>query len=340
MAWVMLGMALLLTLDQWHYWATQEDFSFGFLVPLFVAYVVLERWAEWKKLLLGAPAVPGAMPVAAGDGLSRALEIFAMVVVLGSLLIFSFGGFLRAVTGPDSDAALYLAAGFAGFVLAMAFLAARVDAAGRALPLRARGRVVALLVFPALVWLISAPMLLVFGGSIEVVLLKYIVGSVTWIFDFLGYSIFREGNVLVLPSGRVGVEEACSGIRSLTACLFAGSFLAAVFLDRFWKKALLLGMSAVLALATNLVRSLFLTSWAYVHGADALGADFWGHPEKLGDAAHGWTDNPAFRFISVHDFAGYAVLILTLIGLLLLLPLLNFQFRWPDDDAPAPNPPG
>ena len=57
--------------------------------------------------------------------------------------------------------------------------------------------------------------------------------------DLLGFEIERNGSVLVLPTGDVGVEEACSGIRSLTACIFAGSFFAAVFLESIQKKLLL-----------------------------------------------------------------------------------------------------
>jgi exosortase/archaeosortase family protein len=96
----------------------------------------------------------------------------------------------------------------------------------------------------------------------------------------------------------VGVAEACSGIRSLTGCLFAGSFLAAVFLDRFWKKAALVGAALVLAFLTNLARSLFLTAWAYRRGPAAI-------------------EGP------VHDIAGYAVLGLTTLGLLGLIQLFN-----------------
>ena len=96
----------------------------------------------------------------------------------------------------------------------------------------------------------------------------------------------------------VGVADAFSGIRSLTGCPFAGSFLAAVFLDRFWKKILLVGVAMGLAFVTNLLRSLFLTAWAYAYGSDAIG----GH---------------------LHDITGYAVLGLTSAGLLCLLPLFN-----------------
>jgi len=111
--------------------------------------------------------------------------------------------------------------------------------------------------------------------------------------------------VLVLPSGLVGVEDACSGIRSLTGCLFAGSCLAAVFVERLWRKVLLVAVAMLLAMLTNLARSLFLTAWAYHYGPDAIAG-------------------------TVHDVAGYAVLGLTVAGLLGVLPLLNL--RWSTDD--------
>jgi hypothetical protein len=102
----------------------------------------------------------------------------------------------------------------------------------------------------------------------------------------------------------------------------------------------------------NIVRSLFLTGWAYAHGADAIDADFWGHPEFMSDAqgnpllnaAKLPVRNPDFHLFSVHDFAGYLVLGLTLAGLLLLLPILNYKIKLPDDPADStpteePNPP-
>jgi exosortase/archaeosortase family protein len=114
--------------------------------------------------------------------------------------------------------------------------------------------------------------------------------------------------------------------------------LSAIFFNRWWKKILLLGLSAVLAFVMNIFRSLFLTGWAYKYGSDALDADFWGHQELLKDPAGGKAiPNPAFHLITVHDFAGYAVLGLTLAGLLLLIPILNFKLEL-DDEPPAPSP--
>jgi exosortase/archaeosortase family protein len=332
---VALGLAVIVTLDQSHYWATREDFSFGFLVPLFVAYVLNDRWPQLRAIWLGTDA-PAGRPERT---LTAIVTAVALLTVAGSLLLCLYGGFLRAVTGPDDDSALFLAVGLGGFVLGMGFLVSRFDAAGRPVALARRGRVVALLVFPALVWLVSAPILLIFETRIKGILLTYVVGIVSGLLDFLGFTVYQQGNLLILPKGTVGVEDACSGIRSLTACLFSGSFLAAVFLDKFWKKFLLLAMSAMLAFVMNVGRSLFLTSWAYANGADALNADFWGHRELVQNAAGQYVTNPAFRFITVHDFAGYSVLGFTLVGLLLLIPLLNYRFEFHDPRAGKANRP-
>jgi exosortase/archaeosortase family protein len=116
--------------------------------------------------------------------------------------------------------------------------------------------------------------------------------------------------VLKLPTGDVGVADACSGIRSFTACLFAGSFLAAVFLDKLWKKIGLVVSAIGFAFLTNLARSLFLTAWAYNFNPKAIEG-------------------------TVHDVAGYAVLGLTVVGLLCLLPLFNLTFVSGGDDLPA-----
>ena len=138
-------------------------------------------------------------------------------------------------------------------------------------------------------------------------LLMKVTSVVFFTFDLLGLQIEQQGNVLVLPTGSVGVAEACSGIRSLTACLFAGSFLASVFLDKLWKKITLVAMAMMFAVLTNLLRSLFLTSWAYNYGPEAIEGN-------------------------VHDIAGYAVLGLTVAGLLCLLPLFNLSFTFSDNE--------
>jgi len=281
--------------DQHRWWLLKEDYLFGWLVPLFVVYVFWERRATVMALIAGA--------VEAGESRNweRLLNFFAGVVLAIGLVVFFIGAFHRAGAGSTQPGSLALAIGLCGVVVGLVYFGAPAGLRshrGAGVFGSVRARVAALALFPACVWLISAPLVSAFENTLSLFLLRKVVAVVFFVFGMLGCPLVQEGNVLVLPAGNVGVADACSGIRSLTACLFAGSFLAAVFLDKLWKKILLIGAALLLAFATNLLRSLFLTSWAYMHGSEAIEG-------------------------KIHDLTGFAVLGLTCIGLLLLLPLFN-----------------
>lgn len=249
----------------------------------------------------------------APQGLTEILEWCAYAVFLGGLSLFAIGALLRSVTGPQNPASLAIAAGFSGLMLSVVFIMSKERPDGEPMSLRGRLMLTALFLFPALIWLISAPLVSVAEKQVLVFLQEKVTIVVFGAFDLMGYEIEREGSVLILPEGQVGVEDACSGIRSLMACLFAGSFLAAVFLDRFWKKILLVFAAMIFAVLTNMIRSLFLTLWAYNYGSQAID-EHWVLP-LIGDIG------------SVHDVTGFAILGFTCVGLIILLPIFNFSFK-------------
>ncbi|MFI5357354.1 MAG: exosortase/archaeosortase family protein [Opitutales bacterium] len=301
------GFLLFVTWDQSHWWRQKEDYTFGWLVPFFVAYVISDRWPAILAAL-AACAAPRS-PRAAGAA-RWVLGALTGGLLAGGALLFLLGAFYRAGAGSSYPGTLAITLGAAsllfGLLLANAPASATPAAAG--LGRDARLPLVALFVFPIMIWFVSAPMVSVVETQLSLFLLHKVVTVVSFVFDLLGMPVEQQGNVLVLPTGRVGVEEACSGIRSLTACLFAGSFLAAVFLDRSWKKVTLVVVSMLMAFGTNLLRSLFLTAYAYNHGPAAIEG-------------------------TVHDAAGYAVLGLTVVGLLGLLPL--FRLKLAIDSEPS-----
>lgn len=309
--------------DQSHWWSTKEDYGFGWLVPAFVAYVIHERWAAISAAA-AACAAPGSPR--AGGAWGGLLGFAAGAAMLGGSLLFLLGAFYRAGAGPSFPGTLAITLGTAGVLLPLLFLNTPDCPAPTkvARPTEdARVRLIALFTFPVLVWLVSAPMVSVMEQNLNLFLLRKVTSVVFFVFDILGMPIEQRGNVLVLPPladgkpNEVGVAEACSGIRSLTACLFAGSFLASVFLNKLWKKIALVAASMCFAVLTNLARGIFLTSWAYHNGAEAI---------------EGF----------VHDAAGYAILGLTVAGLLCLLPLfsLNISFAGDDEDEDATAPSG
>jgi Transmembrane exosortase (Exosortase_EpsH). len=289
--------------DQSHWWSTKEDYSFGWLVPAFVVFVVYDRWSRIVAAVMECRSAESARAEGAAKWVLR-LGVGGMMT--GGVLLFLLGAFYRAGAGASHPGTLAITMGASAIVLSLIFLNAPERGEGKraegAKGILADGRVklTGLFLFPALVWLVSAPMVSVIENQLNLFLLRKVVTVVSFVFDFLGLPIEQQGNVLVLPSGKVGVEDACSGIRSLTACLFAGSFLGAVFLDRLWKKIALVAAAMGFAFLTNLVRGLFLTGWAYQNG-----------PESISGV--------------VHDVAGYAVLGLTVAGLLCLLPLFNLK---------------
>ncbi len=84
----------------------------------------------------------------------------------------------------------------------------------------------------------------------------------------LGLSARAMGNLILLGNGTVvGVEEACSGIRSLVGNLFAAGVLGEYFRLRGHARGLLFVLSVIFSLVFNLLRSLLLILTAATSGA-------------------------------------------------------------------------
>lgn len=283
--------------DQSHWWALKEDYVFGWLVPLFVGYVVHDRWprieAQWRRAP-GARRESAAWPAWA----AMAACTLAGLGLGGGALLFLLGALHRAATGSSFNGTLAITLGVSATVLCSVYFLAPTTGVTARERHADRWAMASLFVFPALVWLVSAPMLAIVENNLNVFLMGRVTAVVFFVFDQLGLVIEQRGNVLVLPTGNVGVAEACSGIRSLTGCLFSGTFLAAVFLDTAPRKILLVGASLLFAFGANIVRSVFLTTWAYRHGAASIEG-------------------------TIHDVSGYTVLGITVVGLLCCLPLLD-----------------
>lgn len=306
--------------DQSHWWSTKEDYGFGWLVPAFVGFVIHDRW---MKITAAAAACAKPGGGRAGGFGAFLLHAFVYGAMLAGAGLFLIGAFYRAGAGASLPGTLAITLGSASLVLPLLFLNTPEPVAGDGTAGTRVGiwedervKLVSLFFFPALVWLVSAPMVSVVEQNLSLFLLRKVTSVVFFCFDLLGMPIEQQGNILVLPPmadgkpNQVGVAEACSGIRSLTACLFAGSFLASVFLNKIWKKIALVAMAMLFAVFTNLLRGIFLTAWAYNFGHEAI---------------EGF----------VHDAAGYAVLGLTVIGLLCLLPLFNLKITFSDDAEAA-----
>jgi exosortase/archaeosortase family protein len=320
---LLIGMAAFATWDQWAIWSTKDDYTFGYLVPFFSAYVLWDRWEELRALLTGERA-----DVAAPT--SNGVLIFAQVLAFASLASFGFGAAARAIFGTGIGPTLAISFGLTGATLAFAFVSVRgpQDAVATS---TTRWRAVGLLLFPAGVWLISGPFLYLVDNQIKGELLTNVTEFVSGVLRANGHAIRVNGNTIVFPNGdAVGVAEACSGIRSLSACVFAGAFLGAVFIEggfpgALFRRIAMIGLAAFTAILLNIGRNTYLTFHALNHGSKSLDRD-------LAGIEHG---QPGFSSLgSVHDLAGNVAMIAALILLVALIPLLNRIGRRRD---PLPN---
>ncbi len=74
------------------------------------------------------------------------------------------------------------------------------------------------------------------------------------VLEIIGIPVLREGNVLELPSQKLSVVEACSGIRSLLSLTFLSLVYAFFFDEKVWMRWALLLATVPIAIAANAFR--------------------------------------------------------------------------------------
>ena len=93
---------------------------------------------------------------------------------------------------------------------------------------------------------------------------------------WLGVEAVVQGNLIKLSASTMGIDEACSGVRSLQGALMATLFIGEIFELSRRRRVVLLLAGAVWALVTNLGRMLFLSLAAEWSGIEAH--DRWHDP--------------------------------------------------------------
>lgn len=133
----------------------------------------------------------------------------------------------------------------------------------------------------AAIWSLCAPLPPGSYARLTLQLQFWVTDVVLGSLHLLGIPAATDGNIIRLAHASVGVEEACSGVRSLLSCVVAAVFFSAALVRRPGRRVLLIALAPPLAFGMNIVRSLGLTLLAN-SGTDISGA---------------W-----------HDYTGFAVL--------------------------------
>jgi exosortase len=170
-------------------WYNIPDYSHGFLVPLFSAFLVWDK----RKVLAATPASPT----------WRGLYLIVPALFLVILGVYGADLFLSRFSF------VLLAAGLVWTFLGSAMLRE--------------------LRFPLLVLLLAIPFPAIIFNQITFPLQLLASSLASEILPHLGVPVLHEGNIIELPLMKLEVAEACSGIRSLmslfTLAVFYGYFL-------------------------------------------------------------------------------------------------------------------
>lgn len=239
-------------------WSLNPQYGYGWLVPFLAALLFYQRWT--RRPAPGAPSF---------SGLTIALILLAAALLLPARLV--------AVANPDWRLLDWLMA-----LAAVTISLGALQLAGGLPWLRH-------FAFPVLFFLVAVPWPVQLEQFVIQNLMRADSAITIQILNFIGTVALQHGNVIELSTGQVGIDDACTGVRSLQA-----TFMVALFLGAFYRLAplrrfLLVGAGLLFAFLCNIGRTFLLCEIAARDGIAAI---------------HRW-----------HDPAGYTILLICLFAL-------------------------
>jgi exosortase len=230
-------------------WSLNPQYGYGWSVPFLVLYLIGKRWLHRP-----APVPP-------------ARRTSALALVVSAALLIGPVRFL-AEANPDWR------------LLSWAFALNAVVISLGVFFLIGGSPWLRHFAFPFLFFLVAVPWPVQLEQVVVQGLMRGVTGFNVFVLNLAGIPALQRGNVIELSSGFIGIEEACSGVRSLQATLMVSLFLGEFYSFPVLRRVFLVVAGAVLAFLCNLVRTGFLVWIGARHGAKAIEA--WHDPAGLG----------------------------------------------------------
>jgi len=227
-------------------WSQNPQYRYAWSVPFLSLYLVWKRWMERPNP-------------------ERGSAIGAFVVIAGVIFLLP----LRFVAEANPDWRL-LSWAMAGIAISVS-LAFVYQVGGRAW-LRH-------FAFPICFFLVAVPWPVQFEQTIIQNLMRAVTAINVFFLSVAGIPALQHGNVIETTSGLIGIEEACSGVRSLQATFMVSLFLGEFYSFTAARRLILIVAGALLAFVCNLVRTAILVWLGAHHGASAIEA--WHDPAGL-----------------------------------------------------------
>ena len=195
-------------------WYNDPDMGHGFFVPVIAGYIAWQKRSE----LAGIRAEPNWWGLAIV--LYGALQLY--IGTLGAELFLSRTSFIITLTG------MVLLLGGRPYLRVFAF--------------------------PLFLLLLMVPIPAILYNRITFPLQIIATQAADFALGIMGYPVIRTGNILELPSQKLDVVEACSGIRSLLSLSFLSLVYGYFFEKKAWIRTALFLSTIPIAIVANAAR--------------------------------------------------------------------------------------
>jgi exosortase len=251
-------------------WSTEPQYSHGYLVPLFAAVLL---WLKRDDLDTG----------------ELAPNWWGFALLLGSIALRLCGAHFYV----DSLDAISILPCLAGLVLLFG------------------GAPLFKWSWPAIVFLLfMVPLPFRVETALQYPLRRIGTESSVYVMQTIGFPALAEGNVIILNESRIGVAEACSGLRMLMIFFALTTAVAMISRRPLWERTLVVFSAFPIALIANVAR-ITITGMLY------------------------WLEYSELAEIVFHDVAGWLMMPLALFLLWAEFWVLSRLFLI-EDDRPVP----
>jgi exosortase len=220
-------------------WSINPQYGYGWTVPFLAAYIF------WRRYQNAPPPSAPRLQVLAG-----------LFIILAGLFLLP----VRLIQEANPDWRL--------LSWAMALAAGAITASGAYL---AGGlRWARHFAFPILFFFVAVP----WPTNLEQFVIQGLMRADALInveiLNAIGIPAVQLGNVIEVGSGFVGIDEACTGIRSLQATFMVSLFLGEFYGFTISRRIILVVAGALLAFVCNLVRTFLLVYVGAEHGSATI----------------------------------------------------------------------
>ena len=230
-------------------WATDPQYGYGWLVPILALGLLLRRWHRAvSSHIQNEPA---------GSNLFPHNRRILLVLFAGLAFLYLPTRLVEAATPEWRPIQWLLGIEAIGLTLC-------------AIQMESGKRWLRQLAFPICFVLVAIPWPTLIETPIIQGLTRINAGIVIEVLGVLGVPAIQHGNVIEVATGLVGIDDACSGIRSFQSSLMISLFLGEFYWLSRTRRLFLIPACFLLAIAFNVCRTSILTMIAAKKGTAAI----------------------------------------------------------------------